>query len=64
MSQHHIVGSEAFNRSPFVIIRAVKTGSFRRRKARTGLAFVLGAVVSAVGATALAATAVSQGLLG
>lgn len=48
MSQHNIVGSEAFDRRPGVIIRSFKPGGIRRRRARTALAFVAGAVVTAV----------------
>lgn len=54
MSQHNITGSEAFDRRPFVYIRALKPGGLRRRKARTALAFAAGVVV----ATAAAVTAV------
>ena len=43
MSQHNIIGSEAFNRTPFVLVRQVKAGGMRRRRARTALAFVAGA---------------------
>ena len=46
MSQHNIVGSEAFDRRPSVIIRSLRPGGLRRR-ARTALAFVAGAVVTA-----------------
>ena len=53
MSQHNIVGSEAFEKAPFVYIRMVRSGGLRRRTARTLLAFVAGAVV-AVGVGALA----------
>ena len=31
MSQHNIIGSEAFDRTPFVIIRQVRPGGMRRR---------------------------------
>jgi hypothetical protein len=49
MSQHNIVGSEAFERRPFVYIRALRPGGMRRRRARTAMAFVAGAVVALVG---------------
>lgn len=49
MSQHNIIGSEAFNRRPFVYIRALKPGGLRRRRARLALAFMAGAGVAAVG---------------
>lgn len=45
MSQHNISGSEAFRRGPSVIIRQYRAGGMRRRRARSGLAFVGGAVV-------------------
>lgn len=48
MSQHNIVGSEAFDRRPSVIIRSLRPGGLRRRRARTALAFIAGAVVTAV----------------
>ena len=50
MSQHNIIGSEAFDRSPFVLIRSVRTGGLRRRKARTALAFAGGVAATVVGA--------------
>ena len=49
MSQHNIVGSEAFDRSPKVQIRSVPAGGMRRRRTRTAFAFVAGAVVALVG---------------
>lgn len=56
MSQHNIVGSEAFKRSPSVIIRSFKPGGMRRRRARTAMAFLAGAVAAvAVGAVTAAA---------
>jgi hypothetical protein len=57
MSQHNISGSEAFNRTPSVIIRSVKTGGMRRRRNRTVIAFVAGAglaiVAGLIGAVAV-----------
>lgn len=56
MSQHNIVGSEAFKRAPFVIVRSFRPGGMRRRRARTAMAFVAGAVAAlAVGAVTVAA---------
>ncbi|MBJ7448646.1 MAG: hypothetical protein DCF29_07830 [Alphaproteobacteria bacterium] len=57
MSQHNITGSEAFGKKPMVLLRSVKTGAFRRKRAaRTWAAFVAGAVVAVVGgAVAMAA---------
>lgn len=54
MSQHNIVGSEAFDRSPLVLIRSIRPGGMRRRRARTTVAFVAGAATAvAVGAAGL-----------
>ncbi|PZO01483.1 MAG: hypothetical protein DCF28_09965 [Alphaproteobacteria bacterium] len=49
MSQHNIVGSEAFDREPFVLIRSVRNGGMRRRRSRLALAFVAGAAAAVVG---------------
>ena len=57
MSQHNIIGSEAFTRGPSVIIRNYRAGGMRRRRARTAMAFVAGAgamlAAGAVGAVAV-----------
>ncbi|MEG1451210.1 hypothetical protein [Brevundimonas sp.] len=53
MSQHNIIGSEAFNGTRYIIVRNVRTGIGRRRR-RTGivmlsvaiLALLLGALVA------------------
>ena len=45
MSQHNIIGSEAFTRGPSVIIRQYRAGGMRRRRTRTAMAFVAGAGV-------------------
>lgn len=44
MSQHNIIGSEAFTRGPTVLIRQYRPGGMRRRRAKTVMAFVSGAV--------------------
>jgi hypothetical protein len=64
MSQHNIIGSEAFDRSPFVIIRSVRPGGLRRKQARIGVAFAAGAVVTIVAGVAAAAVAFGPGLVG
>lgn len=64
MSQHNIIGSEAFNRTPPLVIRKVRTGSMRRRQARTALAFVAGAVVALGGGLIAAALAIGPTLAG
>ena len=57
MSQHNIMGSEAFTKGPFVIIRAVKSGGFRRRRSRSLAAYVVVAVVALSAGAAVAAFA-------
>ena len=54
MSQHNIVGSEAFGRRPFVYIRTLSPGAWRRRRGRTVLAFVAGAGAAIAGLAGLA----------
>jgi len=44
LSQHNIIGSEAFTRGPTVLIRQYRPGGMRRRRAKTAMAFVSGAV--------------------
>ena len=64
MSQHNIVGSEAFDRTPSVIIRSVRTGPTRRRQSRTLLTFIAGAGVAIVGGLIAAAVAFGPALTG
>ncbi len=64
MSQHNITGSEAFDRRPFVIIRSVRTGGLRRRKARGAMAFVAGAAAAIVGGAIALAVIVGPTLFG
>lgn len=66
MSQHNISGSEVFGDKPFVVVRGVKVGAFRRKKAaRAWMAFVAGAVVAiAAGAVAVGAIIGPQNLTG
>ncbi|MBU1347802.1 MAG: hypothetical protein KKA16_12760 [Alphaproteobacteria bacterium] len=64
MSQHNIVGSEAFDRSPFVIIRSVRTGGMRRRQTRTAFAFMAGAGAAVVGGIIAAVAVFGPGLAG
>lgn len=48
MSQHNIIGSEAFDRKPFILLRSYRLGSHRRRRAGTTLAYVIVATVALV----------------
>lgn len=57
MSQHNIVGSEAFGRRPHVYIRRIRPGAFHRRKGRTILAFAAGAGAAVVAGLAAAVLA-------
>lgn len=60
MSQHNIVGSEAFQRAPYVLIRGVRPSGRRRQRARR---MVLG-VLALAGATALGGAAAALMLAG
>lgn len=62
LSQHNIMGSEAFNRRPFVIIRNLRAGSFRRRKNRSVVAYVVVAVLALSAGAAAAFMALAPGL--
>lgn len=62
MSQHNIVGSEAFDRSPFVLIRSVRNGGMRRKKSRLALAFVAGAGAAVIGGVVAAVAVFGPGL--
>lgn len=64
MSQHNIIGSEAFDRTPRVMIRSVRTGGMRRRQTRTAFAFVAGAAAAVVGLVIAAVTVFGPGLAG
>ena len=65
MSQHNISGSEVFGPKPFVILRGVKSsGLRRRRRARTLLAFIAGAVVTVIGGAVALAAMVGPTLFG
>ena len=57
MSQHNIIGSEAFSQRPFVIIRGVKTGGIRRRRSGSAAAYVIVAVLALSAGAAVAAFA-------
>jgi hypothetical protein len=62
MSQHNIVGSEAFNRTPPLIIRKVHTRIVRRRQTRAILMFAAGAAVTAIGGLIAVAAVMGSGL--
>lgn len=64
MSQHNIIGSEAFSQRPFVIIRGVKTGGIRRRRTGSALAYVVVAVLALSAGAAAAAFALGPILVG
>lgn len=58
MSQHRIVGSEAFDRRPHVYIRTLRPGAHRRR-GRTAMAFVAGVALAIIAGLATAAFALA-----
>jgi hypothetical protein len=64
MSQHNIVGSEAFNRTPPLVIRKVRTRTLRRRQLRAAWMFVAGAVVTATGGLIAVVAVMGPGLTG
>lgn len=64
MSQHNIVGSEAFDTAPLIIIRSVRTGGMRRRRSRTVVAFVAGVAATLIGGTIAAVTVFGPALAG
>ncbi|WP_368925144.1 hypothetical protein [Brevundimonas vancanneytii] len=57
MSQHNIVGSEAFSNQPYVLVRNVRPGGFRRRRSRAVTAYVVVAVLALSTGAAVAAFA-------
>ncbi|WEK58080.1 MAG: hypothetical protein P0Y52_00655 [Candidatus Brevundimonas phytovorans] len=57
MSQHNIIGSEAFSQRPFVIIRGVKTGGIRRRRSGSAAAYIVVALLALSAGAAVAAFA-------
>lgn len=64
MSQHNIIGSEAFTRGPMVLIRQYRSGGMRRRRAKTVTAFVAGAVAMAAAGLVGAALVFGPSLAG
>ncbi|GLK47496.1 hypothetical protein GCM10017620_04690 [Brevundimonas intermedia] len=62
MSQHNIIGSEAFTRGPMILIRKYRAGGARRRRARTATAFVAGAAAMLIAGVLGAAAVFGPGL--
>lgn len=58
MSQHNIIGSEAFDRRPFVVIRGMKAGNFRRRRTRAAVLLTVVGLVALIGGALGGAAAV------
>ncbi|MEN5145932.1 hypothetical protein [Brevundimonas diminuta] len=48
MSQHNIIGSEAFSNRTHVMVQGMRTGAFRRRRARSTLTYMIVAVLALV----------------
>ncbi|MEN5115230.1 hypothetical protein ABE453_14505 [Brevundimonas diminuta] len=57
MSQHNIIGSEAFTNRPYVLVRNVRPGGFRRRRSRSLIAYGVVAVLALSAGAAVAAFA-------
>lgn len=57
MSQHNIIGSEAFSTQPYVLVRNVRAGGFRRRRSRSLLAYGVVTVLALSAGAAAAAFA-------
>lgn len=57
MSQHNIIGSEAFTKGPFVIIRGVKSSGLRRRRSGSATAYAIVAILALSAGAAVAAFA-------
>lgn len=62
MSQHNIVGSEAFEKRPHVYIRTLRAGTLRKRKARMAVAFIAGMGVAVVAGIVAAVAAFGPSL--
>lgn len=57
MSQHNIIGSEAFSNRPYVLVRNVRPGGFRRRRSRSLIAYGVVAVLALSAGAVVAAFA-------
>lgn len=57
MSQHNIIGSEAFRNRTHVLVRNVRPGGFRRRRARSLIAYGVVAVLALSAGAVVAAFA-------
>ena len=57
MAQHNIIGSEAFTNRPYVLVRNVRPGGFRRRRSRSLIAYGIVAVLALSAGAAVAAFA-------
>jgi hypothetical protein len=64
LSQHNIIGSEAFTRGPMVLVRQYRSGGMRRRRAKTAMAFVSGAVAMLIAGLVGAAAIYGPSLAG
>ncbi|GAA0203324.1 MAG: hypothetical protein VXZ43_03740 [Pseudomonadota bacterium] len=64
MSQHNIIGSEAFTRGPMILVRQYRAGGARRRRARTAAAFIAGATAMLLAGLVGAAVVYGPGLAG
>jgi hypothetical protein len=63
LSQHNIIGSEAFSNHPYVLVRNVRPGGFRRRRSRSLIAYGVVAVLALSAGAAVAAFAMGPLLI-
>lgn len=63
MSQHNIIGSEAFNNTTHILVRSVRPGGFRRRRSRSLIAYGVVAVLALSAGAVVAAFAMGPLLM-
>lgn len=62
MSQHNIIGSEAFSNRTHVMVQSMRTGAFRRRRARSLTTYAIVAVLALVAGGVFATLALAPQL--
>lgn len=64
MSQHNIIGSEAFSNRPYILVRNVRPGGLRRRRSRSLAAYGVVAALALAAGVVVAAFAMGPLLVG
>lgn len=62
MSQHNIIGSEAFSNRTHVMVQGMRTGAFRRRRARSLTTYTIVAILALVAGGVVATLALAPQL--